>query len=93
MSDAVRAAAHGHLDDRIDGLRALVSAHCRREEREAFPQLRRSVPMPERREMGRVLRAAAEAAADAGPRDATTAGPRAMAQTAERVRDALAGWS
>jgi len=85
LSDTVRAAAHGHLDDAIGGLRDLVTAHSRREEQDEFPRLRAGVPAPERREMGRAVRAAQEAAADAGPRDPARAG----AQTAERVRDAL----
>ena len=50
--------------------------------------------MQERREMGRAVRAAeAAAAAEAGPRDPALAGPRAVTQTADRVRDALAGFS
>jgi hemerythrin superfamily protein len=94
LSDAVRAAAHGHLDDTIGGLRDMVTAHSRREEHDEFPQLRRSVPVQERREMGRAVRAAeAAAAAEAGPRDPARAEPRAVAQTADRVRDALAGFS
>lgn len=94
LSDAVRAAAHGHLDDAIDGLRDMVTPHSRGEEHDEFPQLRRTVPGPERREMGRVIRAAeAAAAVDAGPRDPAWAEPRALAQTADRVRDALAGFS
>jgi hypothetical protein len=94
LSDAVRAAAHGHLDDTIGGLRDMVTAHSRREEQDEFPQLRRSVPVQERREMGRAVRAAeAAAAAEAGPRDPALAGPRAVTQTADRVRDALAGFS
>ncbi|RZU53477.1 hypothetical protein EV385_5406 [Krasilnikovia cinnamomea] len=87
LSDAVRAAAHGHLDDTVGGLRDMVTAHSRREEHDEFPRLRRSVPVQERREMGRAVRAAeAAAAADAGPRDPA----RAVAQAADRVRDALA---
>ena len=94
LSDVVRAAAHGHLDDTIGGLRDMVTAHSRREEHDEFPQLRRSVPVQERREMGRAVRAAeAAAAAEAGPRDPALAEPRAVAQTADRVRDALAGFS
>ena len=93
LSDAVRAAAHGHLDDTIGGLRDMVTAHSRREEHDEFPQLRRSVPVQERREMGRAVRAAeAAAVAEAGPPDPARAGPRAVAQTADRVRDALAGF-
>jgi hypothetical protein len=94
LSDVVRAAAHGHLDDTIGGPREMMNAHSRREERDEFPQFRRSVPVQERREMGRAVRAAeAAAAAEAGPRDPALAGPRAVAQTADRVRDALAGFS
>jgi len=89
LSDAVRAATHGRLDERIGGLRDMVNAHSRREEHDEFPQLRRSVPVQERREMGRAVRAAEAAAAEAGPRDSA----RAVAQTADRVRDALAGFS
>jgi hypothetical protein len=94
LSDAVRAAAHGHLDDTIGGLRDMVAAHYRREKRDEFPRIRRSVPVQERREMGRAVRAAeAAAAADAGPRDPAWAEPRAVAQTADRVRDALNGFT
>jgi hypothetical protein len=94
LSDVVRAAAHGHLDDTIGGLRDMVTAHSRREEHDEFPQLRRSVPAQERKEMGRAVRAAeAAAAAEAGPRDPARAERRAVAQTADRVRDALAGFS
>jgi hypothetical protein len=94
LSDAVRATAHGRLDDTIGRLRDMVTAHSRREEHDEFPQLRRSVPVQERREMGRAVRAAeAAAAAEAGPRDPARAEPRAVAQTADRVRDALAGFS
>jgi len=72
----------------------MVTAHSRHEERDEFPQLRRNVPAPERREMGRAVRAAeAAVAAEAGPRDPSPAGPRALAQTANLVRDALAGFS
>jgi hypothetical protein len=92
LSDAVRAAAHGHLADTIGGLRDMVTAHSRRAEQEEFPQLRRSVPVQERREIGGAVRAV-EAAAEAGGRDPARAGPRALAQTADRVRDALAGFS
>jgi hypothetical protein len=93
LSDAVRAAANGHIDDTIGGLRDVVTAHSRREEHDEFPQFRRSVPVPERREMGRTIRAAeAVAAAEAGPRDPAPAGARALAQTADCVRDALAGF-
>lgn len=93
LSDAVRAAANGHIDDTIGGLRDVVTAHSRREEHDEFPQFRRSVPVPERREMGRTIRAAeAAAAAEAGPRDPAPAGARALAQTADCVRDALAGF-
>jgi hypothetical protein len=53
LSDAVRAATHGHLDETIGDLRDMVTIHCRREEHDEFPQLRRSVPKQERREMGR----------------------------------------
>jgi hypothetical protein len=94
LSDTVRAAAHGRVDDTIGGLRDMVTAHSRGEEHDEFPQLGRTVPVPERREMGRVVRAAeAAAAAEAGPRDPAWARPRTMAQTADRVRDALAGFS
>jgi hemerythrin superfamily protein len=94
LSDVVRAAAHGHLDDTIGGLRDMVTAHSRREERDEFPQLRKSMPMQERREMGRAVGAAeAAAAAQAGPPDPALASSRAVAQTADRVRDALAGFS
>jgi hypothetical protein len=94
LSDAVRAAAHGHLDDTIGGLRDMVTTHSRGEEHDEFPKLRRTVPVQERREMGRAVRAAqAAAAADAGPRDPAWAEPRAVTQTADRVRDALAGFS
>ncbi|GIF02731.1 hemerythrin domain-containing protein [Actinoplanes siamensis] len=90
LSDAVRAAAHGHLDDTIAGLRDLVTAHSRHEEHAEFPQLRRNVPVRERREMGRAVRVAeAAAAAEAGARDPA----RAVAQAADRVRDALANFS
>ncbi|WP_169745043.1 hemerythrin domain-containing protein [Cryptosporangium arvum] len=91
LSDAVRAAAHGHLDDTIGGLREMVTAHARCEEHHEFPQLRSSVPVPERREMGRAVRAAEAADAEAGPPDPEPVGPRALAQTVERVRDAFAG--
>jgi hypothetical protein len=94
LSDAVRAVAHDHLDDTIGDLRDMVTAHSRHEERDEFPQLRRSVPMQERREMGRAVRAAeAGGAAEAGPRGPARAGPRAVAQTADCVREALAGFS
>ncbi|MFI5897576.1 hemerythrin domain-containing protein [Actinoplanes sp. NPDC051513] len=94
LSDAVRAAAHGHFDDTIGGLRDMVTTHSRGEEHDEFPKLRRTVPVQERREMGRAVRAAEAAAADeAGPRDPAWAEPRAVAQTADRVRDALAGFS
>ena len=94
LSDAVRAAAHGHLEDAIGGLRDMVTTHSRGEERDEFPQLRRSAPVQERREMGRAVRAAeAAVAAEAGPRDPGLAGPRVVAQTAYRVRDALASFS
>jgi hypothetical protein len=94
LSDSVHAAGHGHLDDAIGGLRGMVIAHSGREERDEYPQFRRSVPVRERREMGRAVRAAeAAAAAEAGPRDPALAGPRAVAETADRVRDALAGFS
>jgi hypothetical protein len=90
----VRAAAHGHLDDTIGGLGDLLASHSRREEHDEFRQLRKSVPMQERREMGRAVRAAeTAAAAEAGPRDPAAAGPRDVAQAADRVRDALAGFS
>ncbi|MCU7730812.1 hypothetical protein ODJ79_44465 [Actinoplanes sp. KI2] len=92
LSDAVRAAAHGRLDDTIGGLRDVVAPHSRGEEHDEFPQLRRTVPVQERREMGRAVRAAEAAAAEAGPRDPAWAEPRALAQTADRVRDALAGF-
>jgi hemerythrin HHE cation binding domain-containing protein len=92
LSDSVRATAHGHLDDTIGGLRDMVSVHVRREERDEFPKIRASVPVQERREMGRAVRAA-QAAAEAAPRDPAGAGPRAVAQTADRVRDALAGFA
>ena len=90
----MRAAAHGHLGDTIGALRDMVTAHSRREEHDEFPQLRRSIPVQERREMGRAVHAA-EAAADAevGPRDPARAEPSTVAQTADRVRDALAGFS
>jgi hypothetical protein len=91
LSDAVRAAAHGHLDDTISGLRDMVTLHSRREEHDEFPRLRGTVPVRERRDMGRAVRAAEAAAAEAGPRD--PAEPRAVAQAADRVRDALAGFS
>jgi hemerythrin superfamily protein len=93
LSESVRAAAHGHLDDTIGGLRDMVAAHSFREERDEFPQLRTSVPVQERREMGRAVRAAEAAAAEAGPREPARAGPRAVAQTVGLVRDALAGFS
>jgi hemerythrin superfamily protein len=94
LSDAVRAAAHGHFDDTIGGLRDMVTTHSRGEEHDEFPMLRRTVPVQERREMGRAVRAAqAAAVAEAGPRDPAWAEPRAVAQTADRVRDALAGFS
>jgi hypothetical protein len=94
LSDAVRAAAHGHLDDVIGGLRDMVTAHSRREENDEFPQLRRSVPVQERREMGRAVHAAeAAATAEAGHGNPVPAEPRAVAQAADRVRDALAGFS
>jgi hypothetical protein len=44
--------------------------------------------------MGRAVRAAeAAVAAEAGPSDPARAAPRVVAQTADRVRDALAGFS
>jgi hemerythrin superfamily protein len=89
LSDAVRAAAHGHFDDTIGGLRDMVTAHSRREEHDEFPQLRRSVPVKERREIGQAIRAAEAAAAEVGPRDPA----RAVTQTADRVRDTLAAFS
>jgi hemerythrin superfamily protein len=89
LSDAVRAAAHGHLDDTIGGLRDMVTAHSRREEHDEFPPLRKNVPLQERRDMGQAVRAAqAAAAAEAGPRDSLP-----VAQTADRVRDALVRFS
>jgi hypothetical protein len=94
LSDTVRAAAHGHLDDTIGGLRDMVTAHSRRAEHDEFPELRRSVPVQERREMGQAVRAAeAAVAAEADPRDPARAGARAVARTADRVRDVLAGFS
>jgi hemerythrin superfamily protein len=94
LSDAVRAAAHGRLDDTIGGLRDVVTAHSRGEEHDEFPELRGAVEVQERTEMGRAVRAAeAAAAAEAGPRDPAWAGPRAVARTTDRVRDALAGFS
>jgi hypothetical protein len=90
LSDAVRAEAHGHLDDTIGGLRGIVTAHSRREERDEFPHLRRNVPVQEREEMGRAVRAAEEAvAAEADPRDPA----RAVTQTADGAREVLAGFS
>jgi hemerythrin superfamily protein len=86
LSDVVRSAAQGHLHDTIGGLRDMVTAHSRREEHDEFPQFRRSVPVRERREMGRAVRAAQTAGA-------AEAGPHAVAETADRVRDALAGFS
>ena len=63
------------------------------EEDAEFSLLRRSVPERERREMGRAVRAAeAATAAETGPRDPARAGPRPVAQAAEGVRDALAGF-
>jgi hypothetical protein len=90
LSDALHAAADGHLHDAITGLREMVTAHCRREERDEFPQLRRILPVPERREMGRAVRAAEAAADDVGHPDQGRAFPRTMMPTADRVRDALA---
>ena len=93
LADAVRAAAHGHLDETIGGLRGVLMAHSRHEEDAEFSLLRRSVPERERREMGRAVRAAeAATAAETGPRDPARAGPRPVAQAAEGVRDALAGF-
>ena len=90
LSDAVRAEAHGHLDDTIGGLRDVVTAHSHRAEQDEFPQLRRSVPVQERREMGRAVRAVEAAVnAEPGPRDPA----RAVTQAADRARDVLAGFS
>jgi hypothetical protein len=94
LSDAVRAAAHGRLDDVIGGLHDMLTIHARREEHDEFPRLRKNVPIREREEMGRAIHAAeAAAVAGAGPQDPASAGPRAVAQTVNRVRDALAGFS
>lgn len=42
LADAVRTAAHGHLDDAIDGLPDLVAPHSRGEEHDEFPQIGRA---------------------------------------------------
>jgi hemerythrin superfamily protein len=93
LSDAVRAAAHGHLDDVLGGLRDMLTVHARREESDEFPRLRKSVPRREREEMGRAIRAAEAAAAGAGPLDPASTDARTVAHTADHVRDALAGFS
>ncbi|MEU8607173.1 hemerythrin domain-containing protein [Actinoplanes sp. NPDC048791] len=94
LSDAVRAAAHGHLDDVLGGLRDLLTVHARREEHDEFPRLRKSVPLREREEMGRAVRAAeAAAVAGAGPQDPASTDARTVARTADHVRDALAVFS
>jgi hemerythrin superfamily protein len=91
LSDAVRAAAHGHLDDTIGGLCEMVTAHSRGEEHDEFPQLRRSVPVQERGEMGRAVRAAEAAAARRqvrGTRRGPSRGPWRRRRTASATRSA-----
>jgi len=80
ISDALEDAIRAGADGEIGALRDMVLSHARREEREEFPVVRKTVRADELRQLAQAVR---EAVADAD------AGRQTLRQTVERVRDRL----
>jgi hypothetical protein len=85
LADAVRTGGNGE----VTGLRDLVRAHTRDEERDEFARLRAAVPAGELRQMAAAARVAQ--AASTVDRESPDADGPALADTVDRVRDELHG--